>query len=56
MQGSSGTFTVPVKITFDSPLTVSTSQSNALDLEFDLAHPAFIVGHTPPAAGATLWR
>ena len=55
MQGSSGTFTVPVKITFDSPLTVSTSQSNALDLEFDLAHPAFIVGHTPPAAGATFW-
>jgi hypothetical protein len=55
MHGSSGTFTVPVKVTFDSPLTVSTSQNNALDLEFDLAHPAFIVGHTPPAAGATLW-
>jgi hypothetical protein len=56
MQGSSGNFTVPVSITFDSPLTVSTSQNNALDLEFDLAHPAFIVGHTPPAAaGATLW-
>jgi hypothetical protein len=55
-QGSSGNFTVPVKVTFDSPLTVSTSQNNALDLEFDLAHPAFIVGHTPPAAaGATLW-
>jgi hypothetical protein len=55
MQGSSGNLTVPVKVTFDSPLTVSTSQSNALELEFDLAHPAFIVGHTPPAAGATLW-
>jgi len=55
-QGSSGNFTVPVTVTFDSPLTVSTSQNNALDLEFDLAHPAFIVGHTPPAAaGATLW-
>jgi hypothetical protein len=55
-QGSSGNFTVPVKVTFDSPLTVTTSQNNALDLEFDLAHPAFIVGHTPPAAaGATLW-
>jgi hypothetical protein len=55
-QGSSGNFTVPVNVTFDSPLTVTTSQSNALDLEFDLAHPAFIVGHTPPvAAGATLW-
>jgi hypothetical protein len=55
MQGSSGNLTVPVKVSFDSPLTVSTSQNNALDLEFDLAHPAFIVGHTPPAAGATLW-
>ena len=56
MQGSSGTFTVPVKVTFDSPLTVSTGQNNALDLEFDLAHPAFIVGHTPPlGGGATLW-
>jgi hypothetical protein len=55
-QGSSGNFSVPVKVTFDSPLTVTTSQNNALDLEFDLAHPAFIVGHTPPAAaGATLW-
>jgi hypothetical protein len=55
-QGSSGSFTVPVNITFDSPLTVSSSQNNALDLEFDLAHPAFIVGHTPPiGGGATLW-
>ena len=55
-QGSSGNFTVPVNVTFDSPLTVSTSQNNALDLEFDLAHPAFIVGHAPPAAsGALLW-
>src|SRR5205085_1641068 len=54
-QGASGNLTVPVNVTFDSPLTVSTSQNNALDLEFDLAHPAFIVGHTLPAAGATLW-
>jgi len=55
-QGSSGNFTVPVNVTFDSPLTVTTSQNNALDLEFDLAHPAFIVGHAPPAAsGAVLW-
>jgi hypothetical protein len=55
-QGTSGSFTVPIKVTFDTPLTVSAAQSNALDLEFDLAHPAFIVGHTPPvAAGQTLW-
>lgn len=55
-QGSAGALTVPVSIKFDEPLTVSASTSNALDLEFDLSHPAFIVGHTPPsAAGATLW-
>jgi uncharacterized protein DUF4382 len=54
--GSSGNYTVPIKVAFDSPLTVTSSQNNALDLEFDLANPAFIVGHTPPAAaGATLW-
>src|SRR5437773_4630749 len=54
--GSTGSFTVPVTVSFDSPLTVTATQSNALDLEFDLAHPAFIVAHTlPVAAGATLW-
>ncbi len=55
-QGSSGNYTVPVDVNFVAPLVVSATQTNALDLEFDLANPAFIVGHTPPAAmGATLW-
>ena len=55
-QGNAGNLTVTVNINFDTPLAVSTGTSNALDLEFDLAHPAFIVGHTPPAAaGTTLW-
>ncbi len=55
-QGAAPNRTVPVKVTFDSPLVVTAGQNNALDLEFNLAHPAFIVGHTPPAAGgATLW-
>jgi hypothetical protein len=56
-QGSSGSLTVPVTVNLVSPLTVSsTSQSAVLDLEFNLSHPAFIVGHTPPAAdGATMW-
>jgi Domain of unknown function (DUF4382)/Domain of unknown function (DUF5666) len=54
-QGSSGSLTVPVSVTFVSPLVVTTSQNNALDLEFDLSHPAFIVAHTPPSAGMTLW-
>src|SRR5581483_8411386 len=55
-QGASGNLTVPVSVNFASPLVVTSGQNNALDLEFDLSHPAFIVAHTPPsAAGATLW-
>jgi hypothetical protein len=54
-QGTAPDLTVPVKVTFESPLVVSGTQSNALDLEFDLAHPAFLVGHVPAAAGQTLW-
>ena len=55
-QGSSGNMTVPITLTFDSPLDVTANGPNALDVEFDLAHPAFIVAHNPPAAaGATLW-
>jgi hypothetical protein len=54
-RGSSGSRTVPVNLTFDSPLVVSASGSNALDLEFDLSHPAFIVAHDPPGASATQW-
>ncbi|HJS89849.1 MAG TPA: DUF4382 domain-containing protein [Steroidobacteraceae bacterium] len=54
-RGSSGNLTVPVNLTFDSPLIVSASGSNALDLEFDLSHPAFIVAHKPPGASATEW-
>lgn len=55
--GNSGNLTVPVTVDFSNALTVSTAASNvALDLEFDLAHPAFIVDHTPPAAdGGTVW-
>jgi hypothetical protein len=54
-QGIAPNLTVPVKVTFDSPLVVNAGQNNALDLEFDLAHPAFLVGHVPPGAGNTLW-
>jgi hypothetical protein len=54
--GSAGSLTVPVSVDFVSPLTVSAGQSNALDLEFDLDHPAFIVAHDPPSAlGSTLY-
>jgi hypothetical protein len=53
--GASGSMTAPIKVNFASPLTVTTSSSNALDLEFDLSHPAFIVAHQPPGAGTVLW-
>jgi Domain of unknown function (DUF4382) len=52
--GSAGSLTVPVNLTLAAPLVVSTSQSNALDLEFNLAHPAFIVAHVPPSGGGTV--
>lgn len=54
-QGASGSLTVPVNVSFMAPLVVTTGTNNALDLEFDLSHPAFIVGHTPPGSGMTLW-
>jgi hypothetical protein len=55
-QGASGNLTAPITLNFGTPLTVSTSGSNVLYLDFDLGHPAFIVAHNPPtAAGTTLW-
>src|SRR6185312_8206352 len=54
-RGAAGSLTVPVAVDFDSPLTVTTSGNNALDLEFDLSNPAFILAHVPPGAGTTLW-
>src|ERR1700719_1778794 len=53
--GSAGSRTVPLSVTFDSPLVVTANQNNALDLEFDLSHPAFIVAHVPPASGQIMW-
>ena len=53
--GSAGSLTVPVNLTLDSPLVVNASENTALDLEFDLSHPAFLVGHVPPGNGTTLW-
>lgn len=54
--GSAGSKTVPVNINFDSPLVVTANQTNSMDVEFDLSHPAFLVGHVPPSAGGqTIW-
>ncbi len=54
-QGTAPNLTVPVKVNFVEPLVVTAGQNNALDLEFDLGHPAFLVGHVPAGAGNTLW-
>jgi hypothetical protein len=53
--GTTGSLTVPLSVNFDSPLVVTANSNNALDLEFDLSHPAFIVAHTPLGGGATIW-
>ena len=54
-QGSASNLMVPITVDFVAPLIVSGTSNNALDLEFDLANPAFIVGHLPPGAGSTHW-
>ena len=54
--GSAGSKTVPVNVNFDSPLVVAANQTSSVDVEFDLSHPAFLVGHVPPASGGqTIW-
>jgi hypothetical protein len=54
--GSAGSKTVPVTVNFSSPIVVAANQTAALDVEFDLSHPAFLVGHVPPAlGGTTIW-
>jgi hypothetical protein len=54
-QGTAPNLTVPINVSFVSPLVVNATENNALDLEFDLGHPAFLIGHVPPGAGTTLW-
>ncbi len=54
-QGSGTNLTAPITLRLVSPLVVSTSGTAALDLEFDLSHPAFIIGHNPPSASSTQW-
>jgi hypothetical protein len=53
--GSAGSLTVPVSVNLVAPLVVTANQSNALDIEFNLSHPAFIVAHVPVATGTTMW-
>ncbi len=62
--GASGSMTVSVPVTFATPFvapapTSSTNPTPAstsgIDFEFDLGHPAFIIGHAPVGGGATIW-
>jgi hypothetical protein len=53
--GSGSSVTTPINVTFVSPLVVSETQNNALDLEFDLSHPAFLIGHVPVGGGNAVW-
>jgi len=53
-KGTAGNLDVSITVDFESNLVVTANQNNQLDLEFDLAHPAFIVGHTP-LSGTTEW-
>ncbi len=62
--GPAGSMVVTVPVTFATPLIApaATSATNptpasttAIDVEFDLAHPAFIVGHQPVGGGSTIW-
>ncbi len=62
--GSAGSMTVSVPVKFATPFTApnpasstnpTPSSTGAIDIEFDLGHPAFIVGHAPVGGGATIW-
>ena len=55
VQGNAPNATVVANVAFDTPLTVNANQDDALDLEFDLADPAFIVQHVAAGTGATIW-
>ena len=62
-QGAAGSQTVSIPVTFVTPFVAPTpvgsgstpATTTGIEIEFDLAHPAFIVGHVPLAGGATIW-
>ena len=62
--GAAGSMTVSVPVSFVTPFVAPAATSStdptptstgAIDIEFDLSHPAFIVGHAPVGGGATIW-
>jgi hypothetical protein len=50
-----GTGSVPLTVNLSPVLTVTSNTSNALDLEFDLSNPAFIVEHVSAAYPSGIW-
>ena len=61
-QGPAGSQTVSVPVGFAKPFVAPTPASgstptstNGINIEFDLGHPAFIVGHVPLGGGSTVW-
>jgi Domain of unknown function (DUF5666) len=61
-QGAAGSKTVTIPVTFATPFVAPTPSSGStpattagINIEFDLGHPAFIVGHVPLGGGETIW-
>jgi len=53
-QGTAPNMTIPLSVPFDETLSVTTSSTNLVDVEFDLRHPAFLVEHNP-VSGTPFW-
>ena len=53
--GAAGSRTVPVTVAFATSLVQPAGQNQALDLEFDLAHAAFLVDHRTAGDPAPVW-
>jgi len=53
--GAAGSKTATATVTLVQPLVVTAAGTNALDLEFDLSHPAFIVGHVSAVDSSLVW-
>jgi hypothetical protein len=54
-QGSAGNMTVSFNVNLAAPINVAANSTSGMDLEFNLAHPAFIVAHVPLGGGTTVW-
>ncbi len=53
--GTAGSLTATVAVNLVTPLVVAAGQVSNVDLEFDLAHPAFIVERVPVGSPTPLW-